>query len=510
MFLLERCQQIIKRLQQPNFKFLIVKVEEIEKLDEDKFYKYNSFLYTLCYFKILKFGSLLYKLPEDIYIFLEVSNTANNHLKNKLPVLNALHHTECKFSIEYIDPSFDDYNFQVFGQFISQIIENPGRDKKQYKKRLSFPGDPLKGNYEDHYNHIEPNRIQNKETLRRIVTKYFKEGVKREANLSFKGRQIKHLLTYRNLMNFLKFVNFQFKIFNNNTGITIFKHLMKKRIEIFELLMNLSIKQVISSQEARDKQEMAENESLEPNSPSQQLSRTRNKKNKPHQNSTDAISFSDMTHSFLFPLEDTFCFIYKKLSNEKDHLLLNILRPVKQGNAIDVLDPEALQPFLNKKGLLTNKYGAFSNKDLETIMKEFTGVLDYGDYKEHDFLERIYNLFEVFKRTKWSLKEYIAETKNFGKDGKGYTVNMDNFFKIMLIHQKIKANIPFVILGQTGCGKTYLLEYYSQVIMRGEVEFFKEVLHAGISEGGLIDFIKDKIRLQTELGRRFMVFFFVN
>jgi hypothetical protein len=41
----------------------------------------------------------------------------------------------------------------------------------------------------------------------------------------------------------------------------------------------------------------------------------------------------------------------------------------------------------------------------------------------------------------------------------GYVINIDNFFKMCLITQRIRQNIPIVLMGEAGIGKTALLRH---------------------------------------------------
>ena len=62
----------------------------------------------------------------------------------------------------------------------------------------------------------------------------------------------------------------------------------------------------------------------------------------------------------------------------------------------------------------------------------------------------------------------------------------------MLILQKQRANIPVVIMGETGCGKTYLLKYIAEVIYKGKVQFFSFTFYYGVREKDFVKFM-DKI-----------------
>lgn len=50
-----------------------------------------------------------------------------------------------------------------------------------------------------------------------------------------------------------------------------------------------------------------------------------------------------------------------------------------------------------------------------------------------------------------------------------YELTMDNCLKILAFHMKIKCNIPVVLIGETGCGKTTLVKYYSQLIIPPDI-----------------------------------------
>lgn len=67
-----------------------------------------------------------------------------------------------------------------------------------------------------------------------------------------------------------------------------------------------------------------------------------------------------------------------------------------------------------------------------------------------------------------------------------YVLTADNFLKMALIVTKVKANVPVVIMGETGCGKTSLLRelaHFSCVI------FLSFTLHAGTTEDDIRRFL---------------------
>ena len=44
-----------------------------------------------------------------------------------------------------------------------------------------------------------------------------------------------------------------------------------------------------------------------------------------------------------------------------------------------------------------------------------------------------------------------------------YELTMDNLLKIIAIYMRLRANIPVIIMGETGCGKTRLCKYMSDL-----------------------------------------------
>ncbi|KAL4235117.1 hypothetical protein ACF0H5_006755 [Mactra antiquata] len=64
-----------------------------------------------------------------------------------------------------------------------------------------------------------------------------------------------------------------------------------------------------------------------------------------------------------------------------------------------------------------------------------------------------------------------------------YALTADNLLKMVLIMLRIKANIPVLIMGETGCGKTSLIRYLASVC---EVKFEVFNIHAGIPEEDIV------------------------
>jgi hypothetical protein len=67
-----------------------------------------------------------------------------------------------------------------------------------------------------------------------------------------------------------------------------------------------------------------------------------------------------------------------------------------------------------------------------------------------------------------------------------YALTADNLLKMALISLRVRARVPVVIMGETGCGKTSLIYYLAQVV---EVPFKCLNIHAGTSEEDILKFV---------------------
>lgn len=69
-----------------------------------------------------------------------------------------------------------------------------------------------------------------------------------------------------------------------------------------------------------------------------------------------------------------------------------------------------------------------------------------------------------------------------------YALTPDNVLKMALILLRIRANIPVIIMGETGCGKTSLVRYLARTC---HAPFRVFNFHAGVTEDQIIDFVKE-------------------
>ncbi|CAG8475156.1 3381_t:CDS:10, partial [Racocetra persica] len=104
-----------------------------------------------------------------------------------------------------------------------------------------------------------------------------------------------------------------------------------------------------------------------------------------------------------------------------------------------------------------------------------------SDFKLDDYdkmsSEEILKKLECLARTTCDEREYAP-----------YALSTDNLLKMALILLRSRANIPVVICGEAGCGKTSLIQFLSIVV---DVELRILNLHAGVTKQQILEFLSD-------------------
>ena len=83
---------------------------------------------------------------------------------------------------------------------------------------------------------------------------------------------------------------------------------------------------------------------------------------------------------------------------------------------------------------------------------------------------------------------------------KSYVFTADNFMKLILISLRLRTNIPVIMMGETGCGKTSLIKIIAKL---KDIKFHILNIHAGIEDNDIIDFIKKKKLFKDEIQKKY-------
>ena len=118
---------------------------------------------------------------------------------------------------------------------------------------------------------------------------------------------------------------------------------------------------------------------------------------------------------------------------------------------------------------------------------------NYISFKHKDFLKEIREILNIKNpiynsdkngqnKNLKSIEEIVGE----------YVFTADNFIKMVLILLRIRENIPIIMMGETGCGKTSLIRKLSELINNGESKMKILNIHAGITDKEIYDFLNNK------------------
>ena len=121
------------------------------------------------------------------------------------------------------------------------------------------------------------------------------------------------------------------------------------------------------------------------------------------------------------------------------------------------------------------------------VMKE---LIDYKNMQHNAFLEQIKILFSL---DTMSIEDLRKKCEDLGN----YIFVADNFIKMVRILLNIEAKIPVILMGETGVGKTKLLEMLATLYGKGNLNWHRLQIHAGTTDKKIVDFI-DKVTQEEE------------
>ena len=121
----------------------------------------------------------------------------------------------------------------------------------------------------------------------------------------------------------------------------------------------------------------------------------------------------------------------------------------------------------------------------------------------NDYLERLKIILSL-PYSKETLLFIIKEKNN------NYVITNNNFQKMVLLIYRIKANIPVILMGELGCGKTTLIKKLNQILNGGRTTLKIINIHPGITEEIICEKMKEANKEAEDLKKEdkdFWVFF---
>eukprot|EP01124_Arcella_intermedia_P034928 TRINITY_DN8767_c0_g1_i1.p1 TRINITY_DN8767_c0_g1~~TRINITY_DN8767_c0_g1_i1.p1 ORF type:complete len:3649 (-),score=794.98 TRINITY_DN8767_c0_g1_i1:25-9951(-) len=115
------------------------------------------------------------------------------------------------------------------------------------------------------------------------------------------------------------------------------------------------------------------------------------------------------------------------------------------------------------------------------------------------------NYSKISKEDAQNLLRVILGVFNEDDPDLNYVLTFDNLMKMISIQLRVKCNIPVVIMGETGCGKTSLVKYLCEFI---NVPLHKLDVHGGITDEYILDWMQKPISdARKNRGQDIYVFF---
>ena len=211
-------------------------------------------------------------------------------------------------------------------------------------------------------------------------------------------------------------------------------------------------------------------------------------------NKHDVVSYANINPSLLFFHEGEgqgFSFITNQIKGDEYDILIKLKNYQKRNS-----DQEYIIP----------NYKDYTPKQFLSELKEILDISNPIDEEEKEEIRK--------KREEQRLKDIEKgkkekpEPKNIKKEQEektlkeiagSYVFTADNFVKMVLILLRIRSNIPVIMMGETGCGKTSLIRKLSELINNGSNKKMKILnIHAGVNDKDIIEFIENKVKKEAE------------
>ena len=118
------------------------------------------------------------------------------------------------------------------------------------------------------------------------------------------------------------------------------------------------------------------------------------------------------------------------------------------------------------------------------------------DYKSNEnYLKRMKELLNIKNEVEKDVGELKSLMSILKQDGNNYVITNDNFKKMILLIYRIKANVPVILMGETGCGKTALITKLYQILNNGKLTVQIINIHPGIDDESLCEIMNKKVEI---------------
>ena len=117
---------------------------------------------------------------------------------------------------------------------------------------------------------------------------------------------------------------------------------------------------------------------------------------------------------------------------------------------------------------------------------------NYRKFKHDDFLKEIKEIFSLKNPVYNCDKNSFLNSKSIEEIAGDYIFTADNFIKMILILLRERENVPIILMGETGCGKTSLIRKLYELMNNGENNMEILNIHAGVTNEEIIYFLSEE------------------
>ena len=422
-----------------------------------------EFLFSILITRFYGQNEDIFFLSKDIEIKIEIPNTFINFFE-KFPILSLFKIKEMKISnlAPLIIPKFKDSNEEVVANYLKAL-----KNDKINKFDLIFPN-------------ITPVDFKNrtyKYKGKTETTTLEAELLSQEECQQLIFSSIRETIgepTYYQIISFINVLAVQLKKLNQNFFLNAHQLIISNRMSnclirtfIVQSFIKLTIHftkgaftDLIKGQEKVHKSLFGQyDEGQDINNAVNNLA----------ENKHELISFDKINPSLLFFHEGTgelFSIITNKKKGEKEY-----------------------------QDLLAIKNSQAQNeKEKKTELPEYDNENIYNKIK---FLEEIKEILDIKNPVE---KGTGSSRKSLEEICGNYVFTADNFVKMVLILLRIRSNIPVIMMGETGYGKTSLIRKLSEMKNDGNGNKMKILnIHAGTTDNDIINFINKTVIPEAEL-----------
>ena len=439
-------------------------VIHLDLYDSKKIDLMRDFLYSFLITKLYGQNETLFYLSKDVEIKIEIPNGFIDFFL-KFPILS-MFKKKIEMKIDklpqlIVDPDISS-NIQIVCNYLILLKEGKLADKDLYIKGISIePGNKTK-----------------------MIKDYMKENMKFDA-ISLKPEECEKLIkenigiefpTYYQIKGFINSLSGQLKKFSLNLELTA-----ANLIQIGNNLNNIRVKMVNSF--------IKNNSHL-----------IKGAFNKLLNSQLDTYKVGVEQGNYDIDKQDDVAI--KALSTEEEIISFDKIKPSLiffhegEGQEFSIIstcdsNEDEYKDLLELKKVLAETrnglYGMMGLEKREEIPKE---LKKYKQFTHDQFLKEIKEILSLNNPI------YNTEKNNNNKEYKSieeivgeYVFTADNFIKMILILLHLRENIPVIMMGETGCGKTSLIRKLSELLNNGESKMKILNIHAGITDKEIVDFL---------------------